>query len=69
LSTTVSYKNNTLTTVNNQTRILKTAGKYLEDDITLVDILSGIDGNNLAYGYTSPSAPYVGIAEVGTTII
>lgn len=29
----------------------------------------GIDGNNLAYGYTSPSAPYVGIAEVGTTII
>ena len=69
MSTTVSYKNNTLTTVNNQTKTLKTAGKYLEDDIILVDILSGVDGNNLAYGYTSPSAPYVGIAEVGTTII
>ena len=69
MSTTVTYKNNTLTTVNNQTKTLKTAGKYLEDDIILVDILSGIDGNNLAYGYTSPSAPYVGIAEVGTAVI
>lgn len=69
MATTVSYKNNTLTTVNNQTKTLKTAGKYLEDDIILVDILSGVDGNNLAYGYTSPSDPYVGIAEVGTTVI
>lgn len=40
MSTTVSYKNNTLATVNNQTKTLKTAGKYLEDDITLVDVTS-----------------------------
>jgi hypothetical protein len=40
VSTTVSYKNNTLATVNNQTKTLKTAGKYLEDDITLVDVTS-----------------------------
>ena len=37
MSTTVSYKGSTLTTVNNQTRTLHTAGKWLEGDITLVD--------------------------------
>lgn len=37
MSTTVTYKNNTLTTVNNNTKTLKTAGKYLEGDIILVD--------------------------------
>ena len=30
MSTTVTYKGNTLTTANNQTRTLKTAGKYME---------------------------------------
>ena len=35
----------------------------------ILQITSGVDGNNLAYGYTSPSAPYVGIAEVGTAVI
>lgn len=44
MSTTVTYKGSTLTTVNNQTRTLKTAGKYLEDDLTLVD--STISINN-----------------------
>lgn len=38
MSTTVTYKGETLTTVNNQTRTLETAGTYLEDDITLVDV-------------------------------
>ena len=38
MSTTVTYKGSTLTTVNNQTRTLETAGTYLEDDITLVDV-------------------------------
>lgn len=41
MSTTVTYKGSTLTTVNNQTRTLETAGKYLEDDITLVDVSGG----------------------------
>lgn len=35
----------------------------------ILQIASGVDGNNLSYGYTSPSAPYVGIAEVGTAVI
>ena len=48
------------------------AGSTSDDLADLIGQITGsggIDGNNLAYGYTSPSAPYVGIAEVGTTII
>ncbi len=41
MSTTVTYKGETLTTVENQTRTLQTAGKYLEDDITLTDVSGG----------------------------
>lgn len=37
MSTTVSYKGSTLTTVNNQTRTLHTAGKWLEGNIVLTD--------------------------------
>lgn len=40
MSTTVTYKGSTLTTADNNTKTLKTAGKYLEDDITLVDVSS-----------------------------
>lgn len=38
MSTTVTYKGNTLTTVNNNTKILNTASKYLEGDISLTDV-------------------------------
>ena len=38
MSTTVIYKGSTLTTVNNQTRTLKTAGKYMEGDVVLTDV-------------------------------
>ena len=38
MSSTVTYKGNTLTTVNNQTRVLNTRGTWLEDDITIVDV-------------------------------
>lgn len=41
MSSTINYKGAVLTTADNQTRILKTAGKYLEDDLTLVDVSSG----------------------------
>ena len=40
MSTTVTYKGSTLTTAENQTRVLKTSGKYLEDDVTIVDVTS-----------------------------
>ena len=46
MSTTVTYKGSTLTTVNNQTRTLKTAGKYMEGDVVLTDVSeSGTIGN------------------------
>ena len=38
MSTTVSYKGSTIATVNNNTKTLKTAGKYMEGDVTLVDV-------------------------------
>lgn len=41
MSTTVTYKGETLTTVNNATKVLETEGTYLEDDITLVDVTGG----------------------------
>lgn len=37
MATTVTYKGDVLTTLANQTKILKTAGKYMEDDVTVVD--------------------------------
>lgn len=43
MSTTVTYKGNTLTTVNNNTKTLKTAGKYMEDDVILIDTASNED--------------------------
>lgn len=41
MSTTVSYKGQTLTTVSNDTKTLLTEGTYLEDDLTLVDVSGG----------------------------
>lgn len=38
MSTTVKYKGNTLTTVSNATKTLKTAGKYMEGDVVLTDV-------------------------------
>ena len=41
MSTTVSYKGSTIATAENATKTLLTEGKYLEDDITIVDVTSG----------------------------
>ena len=38
MSTTITYKENTLATVENNTKVLKTAGKYMEGDVTLTDV-------------------------------
>lgn len=38
MSTTVTYKGETLVVVSNATKTLKTGGTYLEDDVTLVDV-------------------------------
>lgn len=44
MSSTMYYKGQVLTTADNQTRVLKTGGKYLEDDLTLEDVSSGGGG-------------------------
>lgn len=44
MSTTVSYKGSTIATAENQTKTLETAGTWLEDDITIVDVTSGGGG-------------------------
>lgn len=41
MSTTVTYKGNTIATVNNSTVVLNTEGTWLEDDVTLVDVSGG----------------------------
>lgn len=41
MATTVTYKGTTLTTVDNATKVLETAGTWLEDDLTLVDVSGG----------------------------
>ena len=37
MSTTVSYKGNTIATLNNETKTLTTSGKYMEADVSLTD--------------------------------
>lgn len=44
MATTVTYKGATLTTVDNATKVLQTAGKWCEDDFTLVDVSGGGTG-------------------------
>lgn len=41
MSSTITYKGSTLTTVNNQTRTLLTRGTWLEDNLTITDVTSG----------------------------
>lgn len=41
MATTVTYKGQTLTTVDNQTKTLQTAGTWVEDDFTLTDVSGG----------------------------
>lgn len=41
MATTVTYKGATLTTVDNATKTLETAGTWMEDDLTLTDVSGG----------------------------
>lgn len=67
MATTVTYKGQTLATVENQTKTLQTAGTWVEDDFTLTDVTqggSGMDADDLAVrNYTGDivldSATYV----------
>ena len=56
MSTTVTYKGQTLTTVNNQTKTLETAGTFLEGNITLTDVTAAGATNIVEGTFTTPSS-------------
>lgn len=66
MSTTVTYEGETITTVSNSTATLQTSGKWLTDNITIVDVSSGSDpdGDSLGYGWA-----LVGTSQVGSAVI
>lgn len=73
MSTTVSYKGQTLTTVSNDTKTLLTEGKYLEDDLTLTDVSGGgstlITKNISANGtYNASSDSADGYSQVNVAV-
>lgn len=79
MSTTVSYKGSTLTTVSNNTKTLETEGKYLEADIILTDVSQAAPVlETVTKSYTptesqqtetiTPSSGYDGIGEVDVTV-
>lgn len=77
MSSTVTYKGNTLTTVDNATKRLLTAGKYMEDDVTITDVSGGGTSPWTKVGttweltvsnYTSTTASAVGSKVFGSSI-
>lgn len=68
MATTVTYKGETLTTVDNQTKVLQTAGTWLEDDLTLVDVSGGGTGQWTTDGIADGSEPNGAIVYDGASI-
>lgn len=79
MSTTVSYKGNTIATVSNNTKTLETEGKYLEADIILTDVSQSVPVlETVTKSYTPTESQqtetitagvgYDGIAEVDVTV-
>lgn len=61
MATTVTYKGQTLATVDNQTKTLQTAGTWVEDDFTLTDVSGGggtptIGTHKVELGQYTPTA-------------
>ncbi len=57
MATTVTYKGQTLATVENQTKTLQTAGTWVEDDFTLTDVSGGGTGEWTTDGIADSSEP------------
>lgn len=52
MSTTVNYKGSSIATVNNATKTLTTAGKWLEGDIEIVDVATSPSLQSKTVSYT-----------------
>lgn len=59
MSTSISYKGNTIGTVDNDTKTLLTADKWLEDNIVLTDVTSGGGGGGGLWSFLPASAELV----------
>lgn len=77
MSATVTYKGSTLTTATNQTRVLNTAGKYMEDDVTITDVSTIPSGSisitsNDTYDVTNYASAIVNVSGgggIGTLLV
>ena len=67
MATTVTYKGQTLTTVDNQTKTLQTAGTWCEDDFTLTDVSGGGTGEWTTDGIATNAEPN-GIITLGDSV-
>ena len=67
MATTVTYKGATLTTVDNQTKVLETAGTWMEDDLTLTDVSGGGTGEWTTDGIAQNLEPN-GAVTLGSTV-
>ena len=68
MATTVTYKGQTLATVENQTKTLQTKGTWCEDDFTLTDVTQGGAGEWTTDGIAEGTEPNGAIVYNGTTI-
>ncbi len=71
----ITYKGELLTSVNNQAKVLKTKGTYLEDDITIAEVSEvvslqekTITINNAGTTTITPDSGYDGLSEVEVTV-
>lgn len=65
MSTIITYKGHTLAELEGAGKRLKTSGKYMEDNLTIVD--DTVDGDLLGYGDNTSSM--VGAGQVGYMIV
>lgn len=68
MATTVTYKGQTLATVENQTKTLQTAGTWCEDDFTLTDVSGGGSGEWTTEGIATNEEPNGAITVTSTSI-
>lgn len=69
MATTVTYKGATLTTVDNQTKTLETAGTWMEDDLTLTDVSGGGSGEWTTDGLATRAEPNGAIVVTANNIV